>query len=344
MTENEEYELQAVQVAQDNSQQIRRWMDDEAENMTPPEPGQNPLGGSEEDDIIAVESPEAVRTKLGKYKGFQGRSRRLFLGNKFGDHRWSESQYSINKQKLLTEFISQQCQSWKNCRQPYVFIDMFGGLGMWADKFTGEVCAGSPLCIYNTLESEEVNYYGLVFEKDKNRAADLREILYNRRDNITVYNQDNKDCIDVFKSRFEEDDAELTPALLYFDYTKLADSRHIREITTQFPRSDVLIHYNATAFKRAINSPKCDETKAHRGNAQYLTYLFGRRYWYINNWNEIPYNKHNFVTIYGTNVRSTSPLPEYGGFDNILYPYDSPSGHLLRSAAELTKSQLNKIL
>lgn len=295
---------------------------------------------------LVVEAADAVRKKLGKYKGFQGRARRIYSGEKFGDHRWSESQYSVHKQSFLREFIKEQCQPWKDSSSPYIFIDMFGGLGLWADKFTGQVCAGSPLCIYDTLETEGVNYSGMVFEKDKNRAEDLSEILYNKRDNITVFNQDNLNCVDVFNNRYQPSNYEtngnprVSPSLLYFDYTRQADSDHIRSLTRQFPQTDVLIHYSATAFKRAINCGKCDKAKAHRGNAQYLTYLFGRRYWYINNWDEIPHNKFNFVSIYGTNVRSASILPEYGGNENILYPYASPRGHELRSKAELTKKEI----
>jgi three-Cys-motif partner protein len=222
-----------------------------------------------------------------------------------------------------------------------MFIDMFGGLGMWADKFTGEVCAGSPLCIYNTLEEENINYRGIVFEKDSSRAQDLTDILYNKRDNITVYNRDNRECLPTIRE-MEDESNPIQPALLYFDYTRQADSDHIKSLCRQFPQSDVLIHYSSTAFKRAINCGKCDKAKAHKGNAQYLTYLFGRRYWYINNWDELPHNKFNFVSIYGTNVRSASILPEYGGFDNILHPYDSQRGHELRRKAELTNKEIKE--
>lgn len=317
MITDEEIQLRELDAAQDMTQLRRRI----------------------EEDVPVVEAADVVRTKLGKYKGFQGRARRTFGGAKFGDHRWSESQYSVYKQSFLRDFITQQCQPWKECDEPYVFVDMFGGLGMWADKFTGEICAGSPICIYDALEQEGINYTGMVFEKDSNRATDLQEILYNRRENITVYNEDNRECVRLFRERFENT-PNARPSLLYFDYTRLADSNHIQSLTTQFPQSDVLIHYSSTAFKRAINCSKCDKAKAHRGNAQYLTYLFGRRYWYINNWDDLPHNKFNFVSIYGTNVRSSSILPEYNGLDNILYPYDSTQGHELRRKAELTTNQI----
>ncbi len=338
---DEEIEHQQMSDANNDLAQLRRRMEDE----TVPEPEDNrgsdwnPFIDTPEDDVIAVESPDAVRTQLGKYKGFQGRSRRLFGGAKFGDHRWSESQYSTSKQRFLRAFIKEQCQPWKNLPDEYVFIDMFGGLGMWADKFTGDVCAGSPLCIYSTLESEEISYTGMVFEKDKNRAEDLKKILYNRREDISVYNKDNRECVDVFKERFPGN-ANIQPALLYFDYTRQADSDHIKSITRQFPRSDILIHYSSTAFKRAINSPKCDKAKAHKGNAQYLTYLFGRRYWYINNWDEIRHNKFNFVSIYGSNVRSSSILPDDMETEDVLYPYDSFRGQELRRKSELTKREI----
>ena len=138
---NEEIEHQQVDDANNDMVQLRRRMEE-----TPIPPVQGPIGSNwnpfidtPEDDVVAVESHDAVRTQLGKYKGFQGRSRRLFRGPKFGDHRWSESQYSTYKQRFLRAFIQEQCQPWKNLPDEYVFVDMFGGLGMWADKFTGEV-------------------------------------------------------------------------------------------------------------------------------------------------------------------------------------------------------------
>ena len=338
MTEEEEMHLQTQVRDEDNDmQQIRRRMDDDA--------GSDTYVSDEEDTAptAVIDTPDAIRQKLGKYKGFQGRAKSLWRGEIHGDHRWSESQYSFYKQRFLSSFIEQQSLPWQNSSsEPYVFMDMFGGLGMWADRFTGEFCAGSPLCIYDALERNGVDYRGLVFEQDPNRAHDLQEILYNRRDNITVYNRDNREAYEVFEERFIDSSQTDEPSLLYFDYTRQANSDHIKEIAQRFPRTDMLIHYSSTAFKRAINSSKCCRTKAHKGNAQYLTYLFNKRYWYINNWDDIPHNKFNFVSIYGTNVRSESILPEHGDTEDILYSYDSPRGQDLRRKAELTKKQINQ--
>jgi len=324
-------------------QQVRRQMEEEDQlSVEPPPIPQESAEGP------VLDMPEAVNTevetpieKLGKYRGFQGRSKfddnwsvPPIRSTQIGDHRWSESQYSIYKQRFLTSFISQQCQPWINSGEDYVFVDMFGGLGMWTDRLTGDYCAGSPMCIYKALEDNNVTYKGLVFEKDPKRAADLKNILYNKRDNIEVLNFDNRNCRTACSERGYD------PALLYFDYTKQADSEHIRELTTAFPRSDVLIHYNAGAFKRAINSPLCDKERAHKGNAQYLTYLFNKRYWYINNWDELPHNKFNFVSIYGSNLAETSPLDEHNGSNDILHSYESERGAELRRKAQLSKSQL----
>ena len=132
MTE-EEIEHRQMSDANNDLAQLRRRMEDD----TIPEPEDNRgsdwnpfIETSSEEDVVAVESHDAVREKLGKYKGFQGRSRRLFGGRQFGDHRWSESQYSTYKQRFLRAFIKEQCQPWKNLPDEYVFIDMFGGLGM----------------------------------------------------------------------------------------------------------------------------------------------------------------------------------------------------------------------
>ena len=280
------------------------------------------------DDEIVVEMPDAVvetpYEKLGKYRGFQGRSK---FGDdwtvppvrsvQLGDKRWSESQYSIYKQRFLTSFINRQCQPWVNSSQEYIFVDMFGGLGMWTDRFTGDYCAGSPLCIYEALEQNNIDYKGLVFEKDANRASDLKHMLYNKRSNIEVCEVDNAECYAICEGRGYE------PSLLYFDYTKQADSDHIANLTRAFPRSDVLIHYSANTYKRTAGSPHCDQLKVHKGNAQYLTYLFNRRYWYINNWDEMPHNKHNFVAIYGSQLADTSPLDENHGDNDILFSYES---------------------
>ena len=353
----------------------------------PPPPNEIEISEEEVTDDVVVNIEDAVKSpieKAGKYRGFQGRAKRK--GSAYSaEHRWSESQYSIYKQLFLIDFIAAQSEAWHNSAPPddartttdveedfnpfidtptppsyppgmldriYTFVDMFGGLGMWADKHTGQTCAGSPICIYNTLEEYRVEYYGMVFEQNRKRADDLKNILYNRRQRVDVFNEDNRHFCKEYNDRLQPNQISwASPSLLYLDYTRQANSTHIRELTTSMPQSDVLIHYNAGAFKRAINSPLCDKQKAHEGNAQYLTYLFNRKYWFINNWDILPHNKCNFVAIYGTNKSPDSILtPEnYARLTNnaaprsepnILYPYDSIRGRSLRLKAHLSKEQM----
>ncbi len=263
-----------------------------------------------------------------------------------------ESKYSRYKQAFLTQFIRRHIQvlggpqSFSEER-PYIFMDLYGGLGLYRDRSDDTLCAGSPILFYTKLEEAAVRYKGLVYEKNEARAEALTSSLYHVKDNVTVINDDNTNFVDGFKNAlqgtrwadvhngsFSDDYVQRREreirGLIYLDHTGCCDVQKIVDVCKR-SHMDVLIHHGNTIVKRcegrAKNGDKWDG-KSITSSAISNTHKFARRYWYTSDHQEAPFNKQQFNFLYGSNVHNQSPMHNDGRFN--LYNVFDHDGQLIR--------------
>ena len=116
-----------------------------------------------------------------------------------------ESKYSRYKQAFLSKFIENHIRALGGAAsfeedRPYIFMDLYGGLGLYRDRSDDTMCAGSPILFYTKLDEAGIPYKGLVYEKNETRAEALTSSLYHVKDDVTVINDDNVNFVEGFKN------------------------------------------------------------------------------------------------------------------------------------------------
>ena len=280
----------------------------------------------EDSDAEAViDQPEIVETRKTHPKHtFGGESKTKDVGY--------ESKYSRYKQAFLKRFINEHISlcggvSTFSNEKPYIFMDMYGGLGLYRDRDSGNFCAGSPILFYTELEEAQVPYKGIVYEKNRNRAESLKSSLYHVKEDISVINEDNANFYEGFKEclagtsweglyaegRWSEDyvttQERQIRGLVYLDFTGCCD---VDKIVSVCHRShmDVLIHHSNTPVKRCEGRGGKWDGKSVTSSAISNTHKFSRRHWYTSDHQQAPCNKQQFNFLYGSNLQNTSPIAE----------------------------------
>jgi hypothetical protein len=274
---------------------------------------------------VAIDQPEIVETR-------KTHPRHTFSGEGLKDAGAYESKYSRYKQAFLKNFINKHIDraggeiTFAEDR-PYIFIDMYGGLGLYRDRDDGEICAGSPILFYTELEEAGIPYKGLVYEKNANRANSLKGSLYHIKENVSVIHDDNANFFNGFKQclvntrwdglhdegRWNEDyvtaQQRQIRGLVYLDFTGCCDVDKIVNVCHK-SHMDVLIHHGNTPVKRCEGRGGQWDGKSLTASAISNTHRFSRRYWYTSNHQSAPCNKQQFNFLYGTNTERTSPFME----------------------------------
>jgi len=240
-----------------------------------------------------------------------------------------ETKYSRYKQAFLKKFLGNHIQMSGNVNafsddNPYFFIDMYGGLGLYRDRSDGELCAGSPILFYTELDEASVPYRGLVYEKNKKRAESLRSSLYHRKDTVKVINDDNRNFLDglrgslantryetAFYGTYDHSSTQLRymRGLIYLDFTGCCDVSKIVDVCLN-SHLDVLIHHGNTPVKRCEGRGGKWDGKSISGSAISNTHKFQRRHWFTSNHLSAPCNKQQFNFLYGSNNQNASPISE----------------------------------
>lgn len=304
-------------------------MDEEITIENPSTNGFNPFIDQEEPAAeVALDMPAA---RIPVSTSFAGDSR------KESSHEPSyETKYSRYKQAFLKKFLTNHIRMQGgahafNPDNPYFFIDMYGGLGLYRDRSDGELCAGSPILFYTELEEAGVPYRGIVYEKNAKRAESLKSSLYHQKDNVKVFHEDNEKFFDglqqsvegtcyrhAFNGTYDHATTQLRymRGLVYLDFTGCCDVDKIVDVCLN-SHLDVLIHHGNTPVKRCEGRGGQWDGKSISGSAISNTHRFQRRHWFTSNHLNAPCNKQQFNFLFGSNKQNQSPIREEAGeFDS----------------------------
>jgi hypothetical protein len=184
----------------------------------------------------------------------------------------------------------------KNCERVLYYIDLNSGPGTSLESFV----IGSPIVFLESAQQIGIEYRAILIEHDPTYCEQLQRSItgYN---GVTIYCDDHRKVI----KQIIETTTHNRMGLLYADPN--GDPRHefsvIRELTSQpqYNRFDVLIHFSATAIKRA-RTERCLYDYLEGVNKKYgfLSRPQGQWQWTFlcaTNWKDMPLPSEEFVRI-----------------------------------------------